>query len=118
MKTILPHLVASFLLATGAGWAAEPATPRELFPTAVAAFQAAATEDNARALAGLYKQLDPAPAVPEEADFRALRGAAFVKQGGDAAAFLKAAGEFRAAIVAAPWVGEYHYNLAICLRSG
>ena len=92
-------------------------SPREQFKTAVAAFQKNATEDTARKLAELYKQLDPPPAVPEDAEFRALKGAAFVKQAGDAAAFAKAAVEFQAAIAAAPWVGEYHYNLAVCEKS-
>jgi tetratricopeptide (TPR) repeat protein len=91
--------------------------PRDQFPQAIAAFQKNATEDNARRLAELSKQLDPPPAVPEDAEFHALKGAAFVKQAGDAAAFAKAAAEFQAAITIAPWVGEYHYNLAVCEKS-
>ncbi len=68
-------------------------------------------------LAACVAKLDSPPAVPEDAEFHALKGAAFVKQAGDAAAFAKAAAEFRAAITTAPWVGEYHYNLAVCEKS-
>jgi hypothetical protein len=90
---------------------------RDQFKTAVAAFQQNATEDTARKLAELYKQLNPPPGVPEDAEFRALKGAAFFKQASDISAFGKAAAEFRAAIAIAPWVGEYHYNLAISEKS-
>ena len=92
-------------------------TPREQFQTTVAAFQKNATEDTARKLAELFKQLNPPPAVPEHAEFCALKGAAFVKQAGDATDYAKAAAEFQAAIALAPWVGDYHYNLAFCEKS-
>jgi len=96
---------------------AQEQSGREQFQAAVVAFQKSATEDNARKLAELSKRLDPPPAVPEDAEFRALKGAAFVKQASDAAAFARAAAEFNAAIALAPWIGEYHFNLAVCEKS-
>src|SRR5438309_11081173 len=111
-KLIIVGLTLLVLIAS-----AHAQSAREQFQTAVAAYQASAAEDNVRKLAELYKQLDLPPAVPEDAEFRAMKGTAFVKQAGDAAAFAKAAAEFQAAIVAAPWVGEYHYNLAVCEKS-
>lgn len=118
MKTTSNPIIFAFtFLALAASAFAQEPSPREQFPNAVAAFRKGASEDNARKLAELHKQLDPPPAVPEDAEFRSMKGTAFVKQAGDAAAFAKAAAEFQAAIVAAPWVGEYHYNLAVCEKS-
>jgi hypothetical protein len=91
--------------------------PSEQFQAAVAAFQKNATAENAHKLAELYNQLDPPPVVPEAAEFRALKGFAFVKQAADDSAFAKCAAEFQAAVAAAPWVGEYHYNVAVCEKS-
>ena len=113
-KFTIPILICFSLAASVS---AQETGQRAQFQAAVAAFQKSATEDNARKLAELAKQLQPLPAVPEEAEFHALKGAAFVKQAGDAAAFAKAAGEFQAAIAIAPWVGEYHFNLAVCEKS-
>jgi len=109
-------IVLTFLILAAGTFAQDP-SPREQFQAAVAAFQKNATEDNARKLAEIAKQLAPAPAVPEDAEFHALKGAAYVKQAADTATFAKAAAEFRAAIATAPWVGEYHYNLTVCEKS-
>ena len=99
-------------------------TPGEQFQSAVAAFQKSATEDNARKLAELLKQLDPPPAIPDDAKLHALKGAAFVKQtksetdrAAYPALFAKAAAEYQAASAAAPWVGEYYFNRAACEKS-
>ena len=110
------------LVTTLAG--AQTNTPGEQFQSAVAAFQQSATEDNARKLAELLKQLDPPPAIPDDAKLHALKGAAFVKQTKSetdpdayAALFAKAAAEYQAASTAAPWVGDYYFNRASCEKS-
>ena len=118
------HLIilALALVTTLAG--AQTSTPGEQFQSAVAAFQKSATEDNARKLAELLKQLDPPPAIPDDAKLHALKGAAFVKQtksetdpAAYAALYAKAAAEYQAASAAAPWVGDYYFNRASCEKS-
>lgn len=112
-----PAILALTFLALVASVFADASNVREQFQAAVAAFQKDATEDNARNLAKLSKQLDPAPAIPEEAEFRAEKGAAFVKLAKNPVDFERAAKEFQAATILAPWIGEYHYNLAVCYKS-
>ncbi len=92
-------------------------SPREQFRAAVEAYQQNATEDNVRKIAELYKQLAPPPALPEEAEFHAQKGAAFVKLAKSPADFERAAKEFQTAVSLAPWNAEYHYNLAVCYKS-
>jgi tetratricopeptide (TPR) repeat protein len=92
-------------------------TPREQFQTAVAVFQKSASEENARKLAELYKQLEPPPAISADAEYHAQKGAAFAELAKEPAEFQKAVAEFEKAIQLAPWVGEYHYNTALMLKS-
>ena len=57
------------------------------------------------------------PTIPEDADFHAQKGAAFVKLAKTPLDFLKAAGQFQEAVNAAPWVFDYHFNLAVAHKS-
>ena len=57
------------------------------------------------------------PTIPEDADFHAQKGAAFVKLAKTPLDFLKAAGQFQEAVNGAPWVFDYHFNLAIAHKS-
>ena len=123
MKPIIHFLLLALALVTALA-GAQTNTPSEQFQSAVAAFQQSATEDNARKLAELLKQLDPPPAIPDDAKLHALKGAAFVKQtksetdpAAFAALFAKAAAEYQAASAAAPWVGDYYFNRASCEKS-
>lgn len=114
MKSISQILII-VLLALAASASAQ--SPREQFQAAVAAYQQNTTEANVEKLAGLYKQVTPPPAVPEQAEFHAQKGAAFARLAKTPADFERAAKEFQAAINIAPWISEYHYNLAICYKS-
>ena len=123
MKPIIPILILALALVTTLA-GAQTNTPGEQFQSAVATFQQSATEDNARKLAELLKQLDPPPAIPDEAKLHALKGTAFVKQtkietdpAAFAALYAKAAAEYQAASTAAPWVGDYYFNRASCEKS-
>jgi hypothetical protein len=73
------YLCLAGFLTLVAGAPAQTLSPREQFQAAVATIQKSATEDNARKLAELYKQLNPAPAIPDEADRHALKGAAYAE---------------------------------------
>ena len=105
------------LLALAASTLAQEPSPREQFKTAVAAYQKSASEDNALKLAELYKQLEPPPAIPPDAEYHAQKGAAFAELAKEPADFQRAVAEFEQAILLAPWVGEYHYNTALMLKS-
>ena len=110
----LPLLVLTFLALATSTFAQ---SPREQFQTAVAAYQKSGTEENALKLAELYKQLDPPPAIPADAEYHAQKGAAFAELAKEPADFQRAVAEFQQAIQLAPWVGEYHYNTALMLKS-
>ena len=63
-------------------------------------------------MAGSLEKLNPPPAVPEEAVFAAQKGISFFKLAKDVRDFKAAAEQFEAALSIAPWVSDYHYNLA------
>jgi tetratricopeptide (TPR) repeat protein len=68
-------------------------------------------------VAATLRMLNPSPAVPNEAVLHAEKGASFVKHARDLRDFNDAAEQFELALSIAPWVGDYHYNLAICQKS-
>lgn len=61
----------------------------------------------------LVAGMKPKPAVPEDAERHAARGAAALKEAQDAKDLAEAVSEFQQASLAAPWVGEIYYNLAV-----
>lgn len=65
--------------------------------------------------AAISSKVSPLPALPAEAERRLVRGQALVESARDADAFMRAAAEFRAALRAAPWLADAHYNLGIVL---
>lgn len=65
--------------------------------------------------ATISSKVSPSPALPAEAERRLVRGQALVESARDADAFMRAAAEFRAALRAAPWLADAHYNLGIVL---
>ncbi len=67
-------------------------------------------------LATCLGKLDPAPTTPDDADFHAQKGVAFIKNGKDARDFEAARKEFQLALNSALWVSDYHYNLALCQK--
>ncbi|MBK8303479.1 MAG: hypothetical protein IPK98_08830 [Chloracidobacterium sp.] len=66
--------------------------------------------------AALAKMTSP-PIPSEDADFHAQKGAAFVKLAKTPLDFLKAASQFQEAVNGAPWVFDYHFNLAVAYKS-
>jgi tetratricopeptide (TPR) repeat protein len=66
--------------------------------------------------AAVSSKVTPLPALPAEAERRLVRGQALVESAKDADAFLRAASEFRAAVRAAPWLADAHYNLGVVLN--
>lgn len=66
-------------------------------------------------IAALAKMSKP-PAIPETAEFRARKGAAFVKLAKTPADYAKAVKEFEWAASMAPWVFDYRFNLAVAYK--
>ena len=71
------------------------------------------SEKMGKALSNLTK----APTISEETELHALKGAEFVKQAKAPADFEKAVKEFQDAVNGAPWMFDYHFNLAVALKS-
>lgn len=61
----------------------------------------------------LGAEINPAPAIPEEAKRRMVRGAAAFKSATSAEGYQDAAKEYEQAILAAPWYGDAYYNLGV-----
>src|SRR5437867_3239885 len=76
---------------------------REQFKTAVADYQKDTTPTNALKVIEIFKQLEPPPAVPEEAREPFVMGATVLNESKDAAAAAKAVELFGKAIHVAPW---------------
>lgn len=64
----------------------------------------------------LSKMAKP-PDIGENAEFHATKGAAFIKLAKTPADFAKAVTEFEDAVLYAPWVFDYHFNLAVAYKS-
>lgn len=63
--------------------------------------------------------MSPPPAVPEAARRHMLRGESAVDAARDKGGFLRAAEEFRKALLWAPWLAEGYYNLGVvCDKAG
>ena len=61
----------------------------------------------------LAASIKPAPALPDEAERRMVRGAAAFKSATSAAGYQDAAKEFEQATQAAPWYGDAYFNLGV-----
>ena len=122
MKPIRHLIILALALATTLASAQEPSL-REQFKTAVDNYQAGITNGNTMAntkvmlkVIELYKQLEPPPAVPEEARERFVMGATVLKESKDATTAGKAVELFGNAIWLAPWWAEARYNRAFALE--
>jgi len=69
--------------------------------------------DIKKRLMKLYPQIDPPPAIPEEARKRAVFGMTAVKEAKDSKGLDRAVEEYRKAIQLAPWWADLYYNLAM-----
>ena len=112
MKPIRQIIILALALVTTLASAQEPSL-REQFKTAVDNYQAGITNGNTMAntkvmlkVIELYKQLEPPPAVPEEAREPFVMGATVLKESKDAITAGKAAKLFGNAIWLAPVVGR------------
>jgi hypothetical protein len=112
LKTSALGLSLLTLLSTAYGQ--EP-SPREQFQAAVAAYQKekGSTQENALKVIVLFKQLDPPPAVPEEARKPFVMGATMLQESKDAVGAAKAVEQFGKALQIAPWFAEAWYNRAL-----
>ena len=125
MKPIRHLIILALALVTSLASAQEPSL-REQFKTAVDNYQAGITNGNTMAntkvmlkVIELYKQLEPPPAVPEEAREPFVMGATVLKESKDATTAGKAVELFGNAIWLAPWWAEARYNHAVaCEASG
>ena len=61
----------------------------------------------------LAVEIKPAPAVPEEAERRMVRGAVAFKSATAVAGYQDAAKEYEQATLVAPWYGDAYYNLGV-----
>jgi tetratricopeptide (TPR) repeat protein len=61
----------------------------------------------------LARKMQPSPSIPEEAERRMLRGEAAVEIATDRSGFEKAAKEFQAALLMAPWLSNGYFNLSL-----
>jgi len=101
-----------FLILASGIFAQEP-SPREQFQAAVSAYQKNTAKDTALKVIELYKQLEPSPAVPEEARRPFVMGATVLKKANDKVGAAKAAEYFTEALKTAPWFAEAYYNRAL-----
>jgi len=79
-----------------------------------------ARERLAGKMAAALAKIDKPPAIPDEAEFHGQKGRAFVelaKTPADFGNFPKAVKEFQDAVNLAPWVFNYHFNLAVAYKS-
>ncbi len=104
--------VLTCLTLAASAFAQEP-SPREQFQTAVAAYQKAANSETALKVIELFKQIDPPPAVTEEARRHFVMGATVLKESTDAAGAKKALDLFTQSVHLAPWWAEARYNCVL-----
>ena len=93
---------------------AQAATVQEQFKASVAELQNNPDSKELREkIIKLGLEIEPKPAVPEEADKHMARGRAAANGAKDKAGFQEAAAEFKKAALAAPWLAQAYYNLGI-----
>lgn len=94
--------------------AAESANSLDMLKWYVAELKMSPEDGNLRVtIIKLGNSLKPRPGLPEEAERRMERGAAYMKESADSEGYQKAISEFQAAVNAAPWLGEAYQSLAL-----
>ena len=89
-------------------------TPREQLKQMVGQLQQNPGDDALREkIVKLAQKIKPAPAVPEEAERRMVRGTAAFKGAKSVADYSDAAKEFEQATLAAPWYGDAYFNYGV-----
>ena len=111
IKTSFILVFIVFILAAGAVFAE---TPREQLKQMVQQLQKNPNDNALREkIIKLAQELKPAPAVPDEAERRMVRGTAAFKGSKSVADYRDAAKEFEQAALAAPWYGDAYVNLGV-----
>lgn len=89
-------------------------SPREQLKQMVEQLQKNPSDDTLREkIIKLAQGLKPAPAVPDEAERRMVRGTAAFKGAKSVADYQDAVKEFEQATLAAPWYGDAYFNLGV-----
>lgn len=89
-------------------------SPREQLQQMVEQLQKAPNDNALRErIIKLGAELKPAPAIPEEAERRMVRGETAFKGATSVADYQEAAKEYEQATLAAPWYGDAYYNLGL-----
>jgi tetratricopeptide (TPR) repeat protein len=110
MKLLI--LVFGMLMLTNIGYAESPV--EQLLNQMVEQLQKNPTDNALREkIIKLAQTINPAPAVPEEAERRMMRGAAALEDINSVADYQNAAKEFELATLAAPWYGDAYFNLGV-----
>jgi ankyrin repeat protein len=93
---------------------AQTANPQQTLSQYVADLQ---SNPNDTALRGkiiaLAQSMNPAPAIPEDAERQMVRGQAAFKAATNESGFKEAIAEFKQASLLAPWLGNIYYNLGL-----
>ena len=108
----LPHLLL-LVIALSFAIDAYAQDTASAFQSAVADYQKNPTAEAAGKVIQLAKQLPSLPAVPEDAERYMARGTAAIKDAHNTQDYIDAANEFQKAIIAAPWLANPYYNLAV-----
>jgi hypothetical protein len=116
---LIPRFLILAIIAASAQQSINAEEPglREQFKTAVAAYQKDISTLSALKVIEIYKQLEPPPAVPEEAREPFVMGATVLKESNDASSAAKAVELFGKAIQLVPWWSEARYNHALALEA-
>jgi tetratricopeptide (TPR) repeat protein len=113
MKTLMRLTVITVALFT-ALTSAFAESPREQLTQMVEQLQKSPGDNALREkIIRLAQELKPAPAVPEEAERRMMRGTAALEGVKSVADYQNAAKEFEQATLAAPWYGDAYFNLGV-----
>jgi tetratricopeptide (TPR) repeat protein len=89
-------------------------SPREQFTQMVEQLQNSPDDNNLREqIIKLAQELNPAPALPEEAERRMARGKAATEHAKSVEDYQDAVEEFKLATLAAPWHGDAYFNLGV-----
>jgi ankyrin repeat protein len=87
--------------------------PRELFGQLTQQLKSKPDDSTRRLILKLASEMNPAPAIPEEARKHFVEGTAMVKAAKNPAQQALAAQSFTEALKVAPWWGDAYYNLGV-----
>ncbi|MBI2813132.1 MAG: hypothetical protein HYX71_02465 [Opitutae bacterium] len=92
---------------------AQDVSPVAVFQQAVVDYQRSPTDETLAKVINQAAALEQLPPVPEEARKHFVRAGAVFSEAKTPEAYTQAAAEYLQAIQLAPWVADFHYNLAV-----